>query len=214
MSWWYPSGQEMASDRRLTQWAKEYIKSIFEVGPNAVAGKKGAGHHSKFEHIAYNIDAFIQSGDYDSLFDTIVNLLSNFIMYVTCHHEQAGAVEVYVQDASFCAFKWTPQQLCGTKQTAIGQALLMMMTATPMPQIWTDPSVEETSWTQCFEDLDPPWHTNNPDYQQVFDEFQADLGALHDEIDSFNNSCWDMEWPNCFPLYSYDPAVLETSISV
>ncbi|CAL1155996.1 unnamed protein product [Cladocopium goreaui] len=60
--------------------------------------------------------------------------LAQIMLYVTAGHEQAGAVEVYAQDVSWTAFRWTKGQKCGTKQAATATALLMSFTNLPMPR--------------------------------------------------------------------------------
>ena len=74
---------------------------------------------------------------------SVIDLIVAYCMLVTSAHQQVGAIGVYMQDASFCAFKWTPGKLCGNKQTAIAQALLMAFTSTPMPKLQSD-------WSHLF----------------------------------------------------------------
>merc|ERR1719188_833101 len=71
----------------------------------------------------------------EQAYGRMVDVLASFIFLVTSGHEQVGAVEAYVQDVSFCAFKWVPGALVGTRQTATAQTLLMSFTSTPMPKL-------------------------------------------------------------------------------
>merc|ERR1712176_254062 len=80
----------------------------------------------------------------ETLYNRIVDVIANYMFLVTAGHEQVGTVQAYVQDVSFCAFKWIPGQLIGTKQTATAQALLMSFTATPMPKLLG------SDWTHLF----------------------------------------------------------------
>merc|ERR1712176_848432 len=79
-----------------------------------------------------------------SQFDKLVDIMASFMFLVSAGHEHVGAVEAYVQDVSFCAFKWTPGRLMGTKQTATQQGLLMSFTSTPMPKLMGE------DWTHLF----------------------------------------------------------------
>jgi hypothetical protein len=207
IEWWYPSSKAMLMDEELKSFSRQYLEGQMDISTDAIM---------KGEHIGsdYDIDQHIDKGDDLSFKRAVINMLTSFCTYVTGHHEQVGAIEVYVQDVSFCAFKWTPGQLCGTRQTATAQALLMMMTATPMPHIWN--ADNNTDWTYVFEDLQRPaaWGPSPGDYRAVFAEFQRELGELHTYTEANNAQCRGKSFPNNFPMDVWDPAVIETSISV
>eukprot|EP00931_Biecheleriopsis_adriatica_P067751 TRINITY_DN41818_c0_g1_i1.p1 TRINITY_DN41818_c0_g1~~TRINITY_DN41818_c0_g1_i1.p1 ORF type:complete len:724 (-),score=127.54 TRINITY_DN41818_c0_g1_i1:24-2195(-) len=186
LDFYYNTPQDYAKDQELMQWACSYLSHIRNLCAD------------------YDLESY--KSDHARVKETITNILAHFVMTVTAHHEQAGAVEVYVQDVSFCAFKWTPGSLMGTKQTATAQAALMMMTATPFPKIWP------ADWTYVFPETDGSTQKAAP--KQVFDQFQQDLGDLHAEVQKYNKSCHTRSFPNNNPLYVFDPTNLETSISV
>jgi len=141
------------------------------------------------------------------LYDCVVDGICQLCDAVTGGHEQVGAVEAYVQDASFCAFKWTPGALVATKQGALATALLMSFTSSPMPKLLG------SDWTHLF----PPRPDARPGVLtpvQVFRRFQSELTELSMEIDKRNASASSRPFPDNFPLYVYNPRLLETSISV
>merc|ERR1719428_1937971 len=128
--------------------------------------------------------------------NVVINILAQFCVTVTGHHEQVGAVEAYVQDVSWCAFKFTPGSLAGTKQTATAQALLMMMTATPMAKIWP------CDWSHVFEKRKQP--NGNPDPWQCFAQYQSELGQLAAEIEEHNTTCASKPYPHHWPMYVWE----------
>jgi len=192
VDFYYDTPADCTNDGELMRWAGQYLSHIKHLS-NVPVG----GDHD-FE--SYKLDQV-------RVKKTIVNILAHFVMTITAHHEQAGAVEVYVQDVSFCAFKWTPGKLMGTKQTATSQSMLMMMTATPFPKIWP------ADWTYVFpKKVGSTQKAAAP--KQVFAQFQQELGAFHEEVEEYNQTCHTRSFPNNNPMYVLDPTNLETSISV
>uniref|UniRef100_A0A7S2M8G6 Lipoxygenase domain-containing protein n=1 Tax=Zooxanthella nutricula TaxID=1333877 RepID=A0A7S2M8G6_9DINO len=144
----------------------------------------------------------------DKAYEHMLDIFADFIMLVTAGHEQVGAVEAYVQDVSFCAFKWTPGALAGTKQTATAQALLMSFTSTPMPKLMGD------DWTHLFPPLDRPPPAGAKTPQQSFKDYQDALKVMSTDCDAYNAATPTRTFPECFPLYVMNPKNMETSISV
>jgi len=191
VDFYYDTPQDCTNDEKLMLWADAYLSHVKHLSNKPVGGD----HDME----SYKLDQV-------RVKKTITNILAHFVMTVTAHHEQAGAVEVYVQDVSFCAFKWTPGKLMGTKQTATSQSMLMMMTATPFPKILG------ADWTYVFPEKNGASQKATP--KQVFAQFQQELSALHEEVDNFNKTCHTRSFPNNNPMYVFDPANIETSISV
>jgi len=141
-----------------------------------------------------------------------LSILCGYINLVTSGHEQVGAVAPYVQDVSFCAFKWLPDQSVGTKQVAIAQGLLMAFTSTPMPLLMRplkDDAEPWEPWTHLF----PSSSTLTPKAdkkkaEQSFEDFQNALQGLSREMDAH-----DEKFPNEI-VYCFNPKHLETSVSV
>ncbi|CAK9104802.1 unnamed protein product [Durusdinium trenchii] len=127
--------------------------------------------------------------------------LAQIMLDVTAGHEQAGAVEVYAQDASWCAFRWGIGQSCGTKQTATATALLMSFTNKKMPKLLDD-------WTHLF----PPPISGDP--KAVFQKFQDELVAMASSCDAYNAASSTRPYPECFPMYVNNPKLLEVSVSL
>eukprot|EP00930_Biecheleria_cincta_P065651 TRINITY_DN514_c0_g1_i6.p1 TRINITY_DN514_c0_g1~~TRINITY_DN514_c0_g1_i6.p1 ORF type:complete len:703 (-),score=106.92 TRINITY_DN514_c0_g1_i6:176-2155(-) len=191
VDFYYDTPQDCTSDEKLMLWADSYLSHIKHFS-NAPLG----GDH---DMESYKLDQV-------RVKKTITHILAHFVMTVTAHHEQAGAVEVYVQDVSFCAFKWTPGKLMGTKQTATSQSMLMMMTATPFPKILG------SDWTYVFPEKNGASQKATP--KQVFAQFQQDLSTLHADVEDYNKTCHTRSFPDNNPMYVFDPVNLETSISV
>jgi len=144
----------------------------------------------------------------EETYNCIVDIFANFMFLVTAGHEQAGAVEANVQDVSFCAFKWVPGKLCGTKQTATAQALLMSFTSAPMPALMG------SDWSHLFPEssLPPPEGAKAP--RRAFEDFQAALRGLAGEAEAYNAMAASRPFPECFPLYTLNPRVMDSSVSV
>jgi len=152
--------------------------------------------------------AFIShEGDVEQFYKTYIDILAGFCLLVTAGHEQVGAVEAYVQDVSFCAFKWVPGALVGTKQTAIAQTLLMSFTSTPMPKLLG------SDWTHLFEPRAKALQ-GRAGPREVFAQFQKELSDFSQEIDAYNASSSQRPFPENFPMYVLNPRLLETSISL
>jgi hypothetical protein len=204
LDYYYADGHDMIQDAQLMAFAVAYLDMITQLTAEEIMAGSSSWRHSEVY-----LDSKIEKGDAVGVHRVITNMLAHFCFIVTAYHEQVGAIEVYVQDASFCAFKWMHGTMVGTKQTATAQAALMMMTATPMPRIWGD----KADWTYVWDDL-PPGVPGRPDYRAVFKTFQSELEVMHQECEQHNNTCANNPRPWNFPMYVFDPALLETSISV
>merc|ERR1719468_87019 len=144
----------------------------------------------------------------DRIYATFIEVMADVMLVVTAGHEQVGAVEACVQDASFCAFKWVPGALIGTKQTAIAQGLIMSGTSTPMPKLLGD------DWTHLFPESKKYKNPAGKTPKQAFATFQEELRSMSIAIKDFNKAATTRPFPDIFPIQTLDPANLETSISV
>jgi len=159
--------------------------------------------------------------DDEKYYGRVVDAISFFIYTVTASHEHAGSVESYVQDPTFCAFKWIPGHMCGTKQTAIAQALLMSFTSLPKPPLLG------SDWSHLFE-LDPDksqrvaetWIPDDRKYERImdpcasFEAFQKELRELADKFTKEEKEVERNNHPYNYPVYVFNPTYLETSVSV
>lgn len=150
----------------------------------------------------------VQPDNIEVMYKKIIDAFANFMFVVTAGHEQVGAVEVYVQDVSFCAFKWVPGASIGTKQTATTQALLMAFTSTPMPKLMGG------DWTFLFPKLQGPVPAGSKTPEQSFKNFQDSLQAMSKRCDAYNDAAGSRPFPECFPMYVLNPKLLESSLSV
>jgi len=195
---YYPSHAAFAMDVEIQAMFKQLLFQLEFISPALLGMPRPGGRFT----------------DVEQVYTTMVNLISDFMFVCTAGHEQVGAIEAYVQDASFCAFKWTPGSLIGTKQTATAQALLMSFTSTPMPRLLG------SDWTHLF----PPssqregnnaTDTNGaPSPAAAFKVFQDELQALSRDCDADNEAAPMRPFPECFPLDVLNPKHLETSIAV
>merc|ERR1719468_1069699 len=144
----------------------------------------------------------------DRIYATFIEVMADVMLVVTAGHEQVGAVEAYVQDASFCAFKWAPGALIGTKQTATAQALLMSFTSTPMLKLLGD------DWTHLFPEATRTVKSGTKTPRESFETFRADLLAFSKQCDARNEEAVSKPFPENFPLYVTNPKYLETGVSV
>jgi len=137
-----------------------------------------------------------------------IELFTAYIWEVTAGHEQVGTLGIYMQDVSFCSFKWCNGASVGTKQVALAQGMLMASTSTPMPPLMG------SDWTYLF-----PTNTSKPRPQssspdQAFHTFQDELQALSVEIDEWNAASATRPYPWNYPMYVFNPKLLETAVNV
>merc|ERR1719343_903693 len=97
MAYYYPTPMDVVQDRELMAFLRQYIYQLEVLS---------------FDQVPSN-DLFSTPADEVSpekaqlLYGWLISLFSNFMFIVTAGHEQVGAVSPYVQDVTFCAFRWT-----------------------------------------------------------------------------------------------------------
>ena len=96
---------------------------------------------------------------------------------------------------------------CGTKQTATAQALLMSFTSTPMPKLIGDGD----DWSHLFPKASV-LAGRTPEL--CYKKFHEDLKAMSLRCEQYNAEAHTRPFPECFPMYTNNPGVLECSISV
>lgn len=205
LRYYYQTPADMMADEQLLNFISTYLKLMTSVRPPF--GKV----HAAYVGSDVDLPTVIKSGDEQRVWDIVSHTVTTFCTVVTNFHEQVGAIEVYVQDASFCAFKWTRGKTVGTRQTATATALLMAFTSTPMPQLLN------SDWTHLFEDILKPAGSGKPGVPnpiEAFTKWQEKLNRFSDQCKTYNAEASTRPFPECFPLYVCDPEVLETSISV
>jgi len=137
-----------------------------------------------------------------------IEMLTLYIWQVTAGHEQVGTIASYVQDVSFCSFKWCKGASVGTKQVAIAQGMLMASTSMPMPPLMG------SDWTHLFPPATSKSRPQGSSPHLAFHTFQAELQALSAEIDEWNAASATRPYPWNYPMYVFDPKLLETSVNV
>ncbi|KAJ1461653.1 hypothetical protein M885DRAFT_494433 [Pelagophyceae sp. CCMP2097] len=143
--------------------------------------------------------------------ELVVHALARSIDLVTRGHETVGCVPAYAQDVSFCAFRWRAGEFCGSKRTAITQALLMAFTSARMPKLLVEPG-SPGDWTFLF--LRGADGRVPRDVVQLFNDFQRRLKRFSQSCAKFNAETATRSFPWCYPLAGIDPIHLETSVSL
>lgn len=158
--------------------------------------------------------AWWDSFDDDEKEFLIVHAIAQFANIVTAGHEQTGKVQAYAQDASFTAFSWSAKLraegvLAAPKDIALGQGLIMSLTGTPMPRLLVTKPAENWSaiWLRRTAEEGAALDAN-------FQSFQESLAAMSLRCAEYNATADKRPFPNNFGLWSFDPAVLETSVSI
>jgi len=189
---YYPKKEDFANDPEMLAVVRQYFYQLETAGPNTVSQK-----------VDFTMPQ--SSGKIDEKYMFYAMFLAEIMFWVTAGHEQAGAVEVYAQDASWCAFRWVPGATVGTKQSATATALLMSFTSQPMPKLLDD------DWTHLFPT--PPANSGkNP--TAAFQKFQEELRVMADECDAYNAASSSRPFPENFPMYVNNPRILEVSVSL
>ena len=100
-----------------------------------------------------------------------------------------------------------PGATCGTKQTATAQALLMSFTSTPMPKLIGDGD----DWSHLFPKASV-LAGRTPEL--CYKKFNEELNAMSLRCEQYNAEAHTRPFPECFPMYTNHPGLLECSISV
>lgn len=162
----------------------------------------------------------------------VIDAITRFIDVVTTGHEQVGKVQAYAQDASFASFSWAaslrPRWAGGTgegvlaapKEVATGQALIMALTSTPMPDLVAAAGGEQ-DWSKIFWAADGEQRAQ---LDEVYVQFQDRLRAFSAKCQEVNEdalAAFESGQQNVagkplvnFGLWSHDPQYLETSVSI
>lgn len=197
MAYYYPTPGDVVHDRELMAFLRQYIFQLEVLSLDQVPSNELFATDSEE----------VSPEKAQLLYGFVISLFSNFMLVVTAGHEQVGCVSPYVQDVSFCAFRWTPGASIGTKQTATNQALLMSFTSTPMPMLLG------TDWSHLFPESSVPREgVKTP--TECFRSFQEDLKAMSERCDAYDAAASERSFPENFPMYVTNPKYLETSISV
>ena len=211
---YYETPADMLRDARLMAMWRQYLQAMSFSSPEALNIDPASLKRAAQEKMAQLSP--------ERIAETVTDLMCNYCATVTAGHEHVGAVEVYAQDVSWCAFKWAKGVTGGTKQTAVAQGLLMAFTSTPMPQLMAPPGKDgsvlntDGDWSRLFPPATVPAKrdagTEEP--RQCFVRFQRDLAQLSREMDEYNAAAAERPFPYNAPLYCFNPKHLETSVSV
>lgn len=194
LAYYYPTHEAVVGDEELQAFFQQY-NFQFEF---LCSGELHMPHVTRRRRRAVGVEAEYKG---------IIDLLTSFMFLATGGHEQVGAVEPYVQDVSFCAFRWVPGARMGTKQGALNQALLMSFTSMPMPKLMG------SDWTHLFPKISSaPPGAKTP--EQAFQSFQEELAAMSKKCDAYNETAQERPFPHCFPVDIMNPKLLDSSIGV
>jgi len=130
------------------------------------------------------------SGLPEPTLDSVAEVLTQFIFYVTGMHTHVGTVAAYARDPAFAAGCVGEGQILSFPQNFYCQAIITVGTSGDMPAVLDN-------WSHLMP---------NDESKKVFDQFHEDLVALSKTIDERNNTR---------TVYNnFNPKYIETSISV
>merc|ERR1712151_418330 len=192
---------KIAADEELRRFALHTINGL-----QALAGLIPPGDKVRPFNLAMSWGQFSDARKRE----IIVNLLTRYCDLVTAGHDQVGQVQAYAQDASFCAFSWpkTLRQegpLVAPKEVAMGQALIMSLTSTPMPRLLA--RGPEDDWSHLFP---AESKEDRSKLDALFSKFQNELQTFSDSADDYNAKASERAFPNNFGLWVFNPKYLET----
>ena len=144
-------------------------------------------------------------------FEVVSCLLTSFLERVTAGHEQAGFLAPYTTDPAFCAWRWSPGELCPSRCSALAQGMLTAMTDMRMPPLMGAPGSLD-DWSHA---LAPKGAAgNDPAIATLYAELQEGLADLARQCDEHNAAAAARPFPHCWPTYTCHPRVLEVSVSI
>jgi len=125
---------------------------------------------------------------------SIAEVLTQFIFYVSAVHTQVGSVGAYCKEPDFAAGCVGENQRIAFPQNFYAQISITVATAGEMPMMLDD-------WSHLFE---------RKDAKDVFAIFHNELQQLSKTIDERNKNKKIRKWP----FNNFNPAHTETSIAV
>ena len=123
--------------------------------------------------------------------ENFVNMITNYIIYVTAIHNIVGNVAFYLQDPAFMASKIRPNVTVADVETSANEILIAKSTSTNNPKLMSD-------FTHLL--LRDSHHENTV---RIFNEFQKNLEILEEVINKRNeNRKWKFNGfnPNFIPV--------------
>lgn len=127
--------------------------------------------------------------------EVLVDVLANWIAYVTGFHNHAGGVADYLLDPSFASAKIRPNRNIADIQATFQGLNIGLMTAQPAVRLLSDFK------HLLLNDI------HLPETTKVFDSFQRDLAALSAKINERNKN-------RSMPCNSLNPELMVSSISI
>jgi hypothetical protein len=122
----------------------------------------------------------------------LIEVLTQLIVNGTGKHEHVGQVSDYMMNPTFVGMKLLPDKTMQSVQTYVQQCALVVLTGLKMPKLLDD-------WEHL---VDQP-------FKAGYRRFKSDLHKLQAEIDERNQR------PNRrYPFVSFNPKVIDTSVSV
>jgi hypothetical protein len=95
------------------------------------------------------------------------------------------------------------------KPVALGQGLIMTLTSTPMPRLLV--TAPEFDWSRIWLRRT---RQEGEYLHSIFDQFQLELKAFSRKCKLYNDAIDERLFPNNFGMWSFDPALLQTSVSI
>ena len=125
-------------------------------------------------------------------------------------------MQAYAQDPSFCSFSWSKKVrsegvLSAPKEIAVGQAIIMTLTSTPMPKLLVPPNMPQNNWSKIFLARTP---AEREGVDSLYATLQKELAGFSLRCGEYNDTAALRDFPDNFGLWCFDPRYLSTSVSV
>ena len=159
------------------------------------------------------VAAAAAGGDFDDtdFAELVCCLLTSFCERVTAGHEQVGVLAPYAADPAFCAWRWSPGELCASKRSALSEGILASMTSINMPPLLGAPG-SPNDWSGAL--ASEPGAPLPAALVELYATLQAELEELARRCDAHNAAAASRPFPLGWPIWTSHPALLEVSVSL
>lgn len=200
---YYPAGVSEAEDAELYAFVKQIIQTTFGSTEDALG-------------LSMRRALAAARGRPMRMRDLLICFLTRYIENVTLGHEQAGAVAVYAQDASWVCFSWKEGDACGTKEAAMMTATLMCLTSSITPTLMPQrsSSFEQHDWAFLYPSAGGECSEEASALREMNRKFQLDLAAMASDLDQYCEDAPSRPFPDNIGIWSVNPRYMEASVSI
>lgn len=101
--------------------------------------------------------------------------------------------------------------LSAPKEIAVGQAIIMTLTSTPMPKLLVPPNMPQNNWSKIFLRRTP---AERKGVDSLYATLQKELADFSLRCGVYNDTAARRDFPDNFGLWCFDPRYLETSVAI